>query len=362
MGGAGPATVRRESDPGLEFLAEVERAFERAHEAVGGDAYVLDIGGVGVELAFAGEAMRSALLPPLAHLIAEGPAATMIRIAAFDSDSTGVPAPELPWRPPRGEPGQNPVARYETDDCCLLASATSGSLAAVDFSRSRAVFHLADPARLPANERAGQLRETLHLLLSRHDRWLAHAGAVGRDGRGVLVVGRGGSGKSTLCLACARHGMEIAADDYVALEQGEETVAHALLSTAKLTEEGAALLGVGPELVAPREFVVSTERVAKAEVPIERLAPGRFTPALAIEAVVAPTVAGVADPVLEPIDGMRALRALAPSTIIQTRTRGPSALPVLAQLAGEVPCFALSLAADVEANAQALAHLIDDDG
>jgi hypothetical protein len=353
-------TIDREADPGLVFLGELELAFDRAREAAGGRIVPLEIGGVGVELAFAGDGMEAALLPPIEHLVSEREGDSAMRISIFDSASTGIEAPALPWRPPPGEPGKNPVVRYETDECCLLASVTTGSLAAVDLRRGEAIFHLPDPAELPSNERSTQLRETLHLLLSRRDRWLTHAGAVGRDGRGVLVVGRGGSGKSTLCLSCARAGMEIAADDYVALERNDGTIAHALLSTAKVTRESAALLGIGDEVVAAEDFIVSTERIAKAEVDLERIAPGRFRPSLQIVAVVAPVIADAdAAPRIERVDGPRGLRALAPSTIMQTRTRGPSALPVLANLAREVPCFYLSLSTAVGANAEAVAELLD---
>ena len=363
MGDAAPAiATSSEVDPGLVFLGEAERAFERAHERAGGHLDAIEIAGVRVDLAFAGEAMRAALLPPLEHLACGDRGEAAIRISVFDSASTGVGAPDLPWRPPRVEPGKSPVARYETEECCLLASAATGSLAAVDFRRGTAVFHLDDTAALPANERAAQLRETLHLLLSRHDRWLTHAGAVGRDGRGALVVGRGGSGKSTLCLGSARAGMEIAADDYVALEPAAAgPVAHALLSTVKLTEESAALLGIGPDLVAPGEFVVSSERVAKAEVPVERLAPGRIRTSLEIVALVAPKIAGLRKPRLERISGARGLRSLAPSTVMQTRTRGPSALPALARLARAVPCYELELSTDVGANAEAVARVVGGD-
>ena len=126
----------------------------------------------------------------------------------------------------------------------MLAAAGSGALTAAEPAAGEAVFHLPDAARIPASERAAPLRDALQLLMATRGRWLTHAGAVGRGGRGVLLVGRGGSGKSTLALSCALAGMEIVADDYVLLEIGRPPIAHAMQSTAKLTEDSAARLGV----------------------------------------------------------------------------------------------------------------------
>jgi hypothetical protein len=46
--------------------------------------------------------------------------------------------------------------------------------------------------------------------------WLTvHGGAVGRDGRVLMLAGKGHSGKTTAALACARAGWDYAGDDYV---------------------------------------------------------------------------------------------------------------------------------------------------
>ena len=120
----------------------------------------------------------------------------------------------------------------------MLAAAGSRGLTAALPGDGVAVFHLPDAAAIPASERAAPIREALQLLMAARGRLMTHAGAVGRDGRGVLLVGRGGSGKSTLALSCALAGMEIVADDYVLLEPDSLT-AHPMQSTAKLTEDEA---------------------------------------------------------------------------------------------------------------------------
>ncbi len=190
---------------------------------------------------------------------------------------------------------------------------------------------------------------------------MTHAGAVGRDGRGVLLVGRGGSGKSTLALSCALAGMEIVADDYVLLEPGPPTRAHAMQSTAKLTEDSAGRLGVAAAAIDPAGFEPTLEGPAKALVELRDLAPGCLVRQLEIGAVIAPRLAG-ARPVLREISAAEGLRAVAPSTIVQAGFGGGESLAALAGLVRQVPSYALELSPDPAANAAAVDRLVSELG
>lgn len=74
----------------------------------------------------------------------------------------------------------------------------------------------------------------------------AHGGAVGRDGRFVLLAGPGRSGKTTAALACAQAGWDYAGDDYVIADSKSGRV-EPLFTSARLRVDGA---GAFAELVA----------------------------------------------------------------------------------------------------------------
>ena len=63
---------------------------------------------------------------------------------------------------------------------------------------------------------------------------MLHAAAVGTADGGVLIVGRGGVGKSTTALACLAAGMKYVADDYLVVQLDPEPRAFQLYGTAKL--------------------------------------------------------------------------------------------------------------------------------
>ena len=63
-----------------------------------------------------------------------------------------------------------------------------------------------------------------------------HAGAVARDGRALLLIGRGGRGKTTTTLTLAARGWQLIADDLCFLETTPAgPVVHGLYATAVLT-------------------------------------------------------------------------------------------------------------------------------
>ncbi len=353
------ATARSGTDPGLEYLAGLEASFREAAAAAGALEDELEIAGIRLRLRFAGPRMRDLLLPPLAHLAAGPGGDPELTISVFDTASTGIEPPALPWRPAPGRPGTNPIARFESERSCVLAPAEGGGLTACDLAAGEAFFHLPSAAAVPVNERAAQLREALHLLMATRCRWMTHAGAVGRGGRGVLLAGPSGSGKSTLALSCALNGLDLVADDHVILEPGPPALAHAVQSTVKLTAASAELLGIEAGSLPGPGFGETIEGPPKAEVDLEALAPGALRGRLEIGAVLAPSIGGSDPPRLEPISPGAGLRALAPSTLIQLRSRNATALPALAALVRSVPSHALELSADPSANAALVAEVVD---
>lgn len=374
------------ADLAAAYFEQLRERFEAAADAVGGvtpttstsrswaasaGALDLEMAGLSLRLRCAGARLRTMLLAPFEHLSSGFAGDPALTISLFDTASSGVEPPAPLWEPIAAVPGTNPVVRLRSQRACVLAAAGSRALTAAEPAAGAAVFHLPDAGAIPASERAAPIREALQLLMAARGRLMVHAGAVGRDGRGVLLVGRGGSGKSTLALSCALAGMEVVGDDYVLLEPGPPA-AHAMQSTAKLTEDSARRLGVPAAAIDPAGFEPTLEGPAKALVDLRVLAPQTLKRRLEIRAIVAPTLTrphttaniAVADglvetePSMRPISAAEGLRGVAPSTIVQSGFGGQGSLATLADLVRRVPSYALELSPDPAANAAAVDRLV----
>jgi hypothetical protein len=377
--GAHPGLRVAGADLASEYFEQLLDRFEQTSAAIGGAGDLeLEMAGLRVRLRPAGGDLRAGLLAPFEHLACQEVGDPDLTISLFDTASTGIEPPTQLWEPIAVAPGTNPVARLRSERACVLAAAGSRGLTAALPAEGIAVFYIPDAAAIPASERAAPIREALQLLMAARGRLMTHAGAVGRAGRGVLLVGRGGSGKSTLALSCALAGMEIVADDYVLLEPDSLT-AHAMQSTAKLTEDSAARLGIPASALDPAGFEPTLEGPTKALVDIRSLAPGTLRRRLEVSAVLAPATPtltsrfvahtaykrevspgeGSVDPVLRSIPAAEALRAVAPSTIVQAGFGdGSGSLATLADLVRRVPSYALELSTDPTANAAAVDRLV----
>jgi hypothetical protein len=351
------------TDPGLAYLDSLRESLVRAGAAAGGFAEEdLYVAGLRVRLRFAGEEIRDILLPPYEHLAAGGPGKPELSIDVFDSASTGVRPAALPWSAPDPGEATNPILRYQSDRACVVAEAAMGVLSAADPANGEAVLHLRDVGALQHGERAVPLRDALQLLLGERERWLIHAGAAGRDGIGALLVGHSGSGKSTLALSCALAGMEVVSDDYVVLEVSAPPTAHAMQSTAKVSADSAARLRLPEAAMDAAGFEPTPEGPAKAVVDLRFLAPGAIRRSLTVGALVAPMVSDPPRPALEQISPARSLQALAPSTVLQDKSRSPELLAAMGRLVREVPSYALRLGPEPNANAESIAKVVDDLG
>lgn len=100
----------------------------------------------------------------------------------------------------------------------------------------RGVFVAADLAQLPSWEWFSPLKEFIHLLALERAAWLAHAATVGGgESSGVLLVGPGGSGKSTTCTQLIQSDFRTCGDDYVLLANEKDGVfAYAIYRTLKI--------------------------------------------------------------------------------------------------------------------------------
>jgi hypothetical protein len=330
----------------------VASLFEKATDRTGLVVRHFTIAGMGVTMRFAGGEMLIRLAPSFEHLAADGSGEAQLTVNVWDSRSSDTEFPPL-----LGElidsDESGPVHYYERDG--VQAMGRWRTLSVFDALASEAWFWTPDPAAMASWDWAAPLRAILHWWLGSHGVVQVHGGAIGTSEGGVLVVGRGGSGKSTTALSSLAAGLRYAGDDFVAITTQPESRVHSLYCSGKLDAAHAERF---PRLSGAIANPVRAED-EKAIVYVGHAFPGSPIGGFPLRAVLIPrVVAREPETRLVPASASAALVALAPSTIFQLHPPQANALEAMAALVRATPCFSLELGSDIDRIPEALAELV----
>ncbi|MBC8103767.1 MAG: serine kinase, partial [Cytophagales bacterium] len=294
------------------------------------------VGGSLVRLCFAGPALLGRVTPALEHLATIPGSDPALTVCLWDSQSTGVPLP-APDRLPV-EPG----GAGDRSGAVAVHYGVSGALSLYDAGQHLAVFWVENAEWLPTYECGAPLLTIFHWWLRTQGCQVVHSAAVGTDEGGVLLVGKGGSGKSTTAAACLGSTLRYAGDDYCAVRLAPSPRVHSLYSSGKVC---------APDV--PRyphlESALSNRARLGEEKALYYLAPhlpDALSQGFPLHAILLPRVTGSPETRAIRISPAAGLLALAPSTLFQLPGAGSDDFERLSALVRQVPSYALELGTD----------------
>ena len=314
-------------------------------ESVGGGPVerFYTIGGYTIKLRFANTALIPFITPALKHLAVKPSPMPACTVYLWDSASTHTRMPSPPWSwddyIARGE-----ILGYNDEHIRTVFRLGSGILNMFNTKLNVALFWIRDANLTPYYEGASPLRTILHWFASYHSRQLVHAAAVGTSRGGALLVGKGGSGKSTTALTCLLSGMLYVGDDYVLLSNGETIpFVYSLYNSAKLDPGKMWRL---PNLLTAvsNSEMLDTE---KALIFTYDYYPERVTGGFPVRAILLPRITGLSETRLKKVSSAVSLKAAAPSTILQLPGAGHETLQNLTNFIKQVPSYVLELGSDL---------------
>lgn len=291
-----------------------------------------------VTLRFAGSGLADVLFAALASRADDFPGDAHMTIASWEERAGPAGSIAFPWRLTDVGPGG--VVRDGSPGRVRAVHDTyAGAVTLVDSSSGASVLHRV-PSRgsIPWWERAAPLRQALFWALAGAHRHLVHAGAVGDDRGGVLLAGPRGSGKTTVVLAALAQGVGFVADDYLLLDARGAPTAVSLYGTASI----AAASGEDEKQV----------------VDVAATTPGTLRASLPVRAVVAPRIRGGRARLVR-VSPAEALRAWAPTSLVEMPFDGGAALAALASVVRAVPCYVLEVGDDPGELARAVDEVLD---
>lgn len=314
-------------------------------------------------LRFAGPAVAEAVAPSLAHLESDRTDEPALTVELWDAESTDTEQPPLPAINEHDtDEALGVLYQYSDDLVRAVYQPGFGALTVLSDAKSDsrpqvAFYWLRRAADLPYWERATPIRQLLHWWLAAHNVQQVHAAAVGAPTGGVLLVGNPGSGKSTSALASLDSSLLFAGDDYVAVALDPEPFVYSLYSSGKIEPHHV------KKLPAVASSLANADRLdaEKAVMYVHEHYPAKTTHGFPLRAVLLPKICGRVDSQIVPVSRVEALRALAPSTVIQLHTAGPDALARMKALVARLPAFALELGSDIAAIPRTIEQFLERD-
>jgi hypothetical protein len=318
------------------FYAEAWREYKIAVEREGLVECRLRFADRTVRLDFAGPRLADALLGAFAERRDDGTGPVHATIALWEEDARRAGSVPVPWLWEDIGPG-GLVRGLGVDAPLVVHETCSGAVTLVNPAGPATLYRVPHTEAIPWWETAAPLRASLFWALGGERRHLVHAGVVGDDRGGVLLVGSRGSGKTTVAMAAVHHGLRLVADDYILLDAANGQ-AISLYNT-----------------VSVRAAPGSDEKTV---VDLASSMPGSLCASLPVRAIVAPCLSGGRTQVRRVSPGT-ALRAWAPSTVFHMPYDDGAVVSSLADVVGSFPCFALDVGNSQADLARAVVEVLD---
>lgn len=193
----------------------------------------------------------------------------------------------------------------------------------------------------PAWDPGSPLRNLLHWQLNEAGCALIHAGTLAHAGRGALLAGAGGSGKSGTVITGLLHGLQTVGDDYVGVDPGRMR-AFPIFNTLKQDDPGLRRMG----LLGHRAIPPSRNWQGKYQFSVHHIGPGLLADSMAVDMVLLPRVTGEPSTRFESVSPMDAFLALAPSGVSQIPGDRTVQARVAAAVLRRVPSYRMWLGTD----------------
>jgi len=300
------------------------------------DSYYILAGDL-VQFRIVGRELARRLPLPFAHLkrnrgIEETPQLT---IELWDQAETGVECPEPIWRKAQNLPHDRHVSYRFHRTSIHFDRRSKHMIGSVASAETLSLYESGRPLHPPLAQWLNDQRVPL-----------IHAGLVSKDGKGVLLAGAGGSGKSTTALTCLEADYQYLSDDLLGLQllSDGSFVGHSLYNSTYLEADHLSRFSkLG------RHAVKNVDNAEdKLLVLLSEIFPTRLERAATIHVIALPRVSHQSESTFSFAPKSKALFALVPSSRNVNKRLGVADFEVLAQLVERVPCYWLDLGEDLD--------------
>lgn len=206
----------------------------------------------------------------------------------------------------------------------------------------KAFYWMQHEVKLPEWERSFSYRNILHYFTENTSYCMLHAAGLGTKYGGVILPGKGGSGKSNTSLACIGSNILYLGDDFLLVDTDTLT-AFSLYNIAKIEHHRLEYFNTIKDNIKP-EKVLSNGKVPFFLHPIFKQF---LIPNFSITAILLPQFSGLENTTVSPSTAAESLKAMAPSTLGLLKA-SQKTFKKMVQIAQHLPSFILHTGTDLQ--------------
>lgn len=303
----------------------------------------IKVNGFSICLSFCGSEMISSIMPAFEHILCQQTPERDLTVCMWDSTTTGIKLPVVPWKINDivldGE-----IWTYDDETLMIVFQPAKNTIMLLNKKRNLGIYWVHDASTVPYHDKASPLRLIFQRWMRMHSYQAIHAGAVGFHGGGVLLAGKGGSGKSTTSLNCLNSGLLYVGDDYCLITEDPVPYVYSLYNTGKLYARDIELFpSLKPALSNQEQLDVE-----KALYFFHRCFPEKMSAGFPLRAILIPEISGQTNTKLKRVSPARGFLALSPTTIFQMpRADQADANRFLDRFVRKLPNYILELGTDL---------------
>ena len=305
-----------------------------------------------IELIFANETLLPYITPALEHIAAPSTESPALQVFIWDDVTTDTVMPAPPWfgyavqkqsghleglYTKRGD-----VRGFSSSHIKTAYNWSANALSMYDCNERVALYWTRDARDLPAYETSAPIRNILNWWAQEHNYHFAHGAAVGTAKGGVLLAGKGGSGKSTAALACLNSGLLYASDDYCLVSADPVPSAYSIFSSAKVDPGNIFRV----EHIGPSRGRTGNKYDDKEVFFLYPRFADRIITGFPLRAILLPRITGKPESSISPATQTDGVKALIISTMCQFPGAGKKVVDVMQRLAGALPSYHLDFGTD----------------
>lgn len=314
-----------------------------------------------VKISFAGPELIPYCVPAINHLATEKTANISLTISVWDSKSTKIKLPFNLWKNLNrtitnkkilDEKPEHIRNYFHKQNIKGMYHGETEALSLFDKKTNKGILWYNSKDSIPYFSTSSPFRSIFHWWSLRMGLLLIHASAIGYKNRGVLIVGKSGSGKSNTALTSINSHLNFVGDDHVIVDTNLPMQTFSLYNAFKLNKTD---MGKYPELLR-NNIRHNNLEYKKTIFFMDQLAPEKLDNSFKIKSILLPKITQIKSPRIYQIQPSKALLAIAPNTIFQLPGSSKIDYQMMIKLVRNIPSYVLELGSNIKN----IPHIIDD--